>query len=311
MSQMKFPEMDKPRMFLEEKLPLLTPIAIGKEGKPVIQALSPVFSTTHYNNMVRRFNISFIGAGNVAEALALALYREKQNIISVTSAGGTSAKALAAKTASVAQEGYRFTDSTDIIIIAVNDSSIKQVTGLIECNEDTIIIHTAGSVHINTLQRFDKAGVLYPLQTFTKGRVVNMKAVPFFIEATDEETLEVIRELALLIGSSVHQCVSERRKLLHLAAIFACNFPNFMMTIGSDIVSRAGFNSGVLNPLIKEMAGKAVAMGPEEAQTGPARRNDKETINDHLEILSYSAEYHDIYEQISNMIIHYYNKKSL
>ncbi|HNX67835.1 MAG TPA: F420-dependent NADP oxidoreductase [Bacteroidales bacterium] len=258
--------------------------------------------------MGRRFNISFIGAGNVAEALALALYREKQNIISVTSAGGKSAKALAAKTESRVQEGYKFAGETDIIIIAVNDSSIQQVAELIDCSEETIIVHTAGSVHINTLGRSDRAGVLYPLQTFTKGRVVNMKAVPFFIEATDEATLDVLKELAQLIGSSVHQCVSERRKLLHLAAIFTCNFPNFMMTIGSDIVSRAGFNPGVLNPLIKEMAGKAVAMGPEEAQTGPARRNDTETIDDHLEILSYSAEYHDLYEQISKMIMHYYNK---
>jgi len=258
--------------------------------------------------MGRRFNISFIGAGNVAEALALALYREKQNIISITSARGGSAQILAAKTGSVVQQGYKFTGETDIIIIAVNDSSIQQVADLIECDEETIIVHTAGSVHINTLGRADRAGVLYPLQTFTKGRVVNMKAVPFFIEATDEATLEVLKELAQLIGSSVHQCVSERRKLLHLAAIFACNFPNFMMTIGSDIVSRAGFNPGVLNPLIKEMAGKAVAMGPEEAQTGPARRNDTETISDHLEILSYSAEYHDLYEQISKMIINYYNK---
>jgi|WetSurMetagenome_2_1015567.scaffolds.fasta_scaffold00574_3 predicted short-subunit dehydrogenase-like oxidoreductase (DUF2520 family) len=261
--------------------------------------------------MGRRYNISFIGAGNVAEALALAFYREKQNIVSVTSASGKSAIALAAKTGSVAQEGYKFSGKTDIIIIAVNDSSIEKVAGLIDCSEDTIVVHTAGSVHLGTLGRSDRAGVLYPLQTFTKGRVVNMKAVPFFIESTDEETLAVLKELALLIGSSVHQCVSERRKLLHLAAIFASNFPNFMMTIGSDIVSRAGFNPGVLNPLIKEMAGKAVTMGPEEAQTGPARRNDTETINDHLEILSYSAEYHDIYEQLSKMIMHYYNKKSL
>jgi len=262
----------------------------------------------HLNNMGRQYNISFIGAGNVAEALALAFYKEKQNIVSVISAGGKSAGALAAKTGSATQNDYKFTDKTDIIIIAVNDTCIEQVAGMIDCGENTIVVHTAGSVHLNVLGRTDRAGVFYPLQTFTKGRIVNMKAVPFFIESTDEETLEVLKELALMIGNSAHQCVSERRKLLHMAAIFAGNFPNFLMTIGSDIVSRAGFNPGVLNPLIKEMAGKAVAMGPENAQTGPARRNDTGTIQDHLEILSYSAEYHDIYEQLSNMIIHYYNK---
>ena len=78
-----------------------------------------------------------------------------------------------------------------------------------------------------------------------------MKAVPFFIEATDEHTLEVIKDLAMLIGSSSHQCVSEKRKCLHIAAIFACNFPNFLMTISSDIVTRAGFNPGSASPTDK------------------------------------------------------------
>jgi predicted short-subunit dehydrogenase-like oxidoreductase (DUF2520 family) len=260
--------------------------------------------------MGRHYNISFVGAGNVAEALALAFYRGKQNIISISSASGKSARILAEKTGAVAHDGYSFSDETDIIIISVNDSSIEEVANRIKCSGNTIVVHTAGSVPMSALGRSDNAGVFYPLQTFTKERTVNMKAVPFFIEATDEQTLNILKELALLIGSSAHECVSEKRKFLHLAAVFACNFPNFMMTIGSDIVSRAGFNPGVLNPLIKETAGKAVTMGPETAQTGPARRNDVITINDHLEMLSYSVEYHDLYEQISNMIMHYYNNKN-
>ena len=86
-------------------------------------------------------------------------------------------------------------------------------------SENTIIVHTAGSVPLDILGRSDNAGVLYPLQTFSKGRIVNMKAVPFFIEATDEHTLGVIKDLAMVIGSSSHQCVSERRKCLHIAAV--------------------------------------------------------------------------------------------
>lgn len=277
----------------------------------MLLAFPPIFRKIHYNNMGRRFNISFIGAGNVAEALAVALKKEKQNIVYISSKGGISAQALAEKTGAVAREGYQFSDETDIIIISVNDGSIEQVADSIECNEDTIIVHTAGSVPMSVLGRTDNAGVLYPLQTFSRGRVINMKAVPFFIEATDEYTLNILKDLALLIGSSAHQCVSEKRKFLHLAAVFASNFPNFLMTIGSDIVSHAGFNPGVLNPLIKETTGKAVAVGSALAQTGPARRNDIETINNHLEMLSYSPEYHDLYEQISRMIMNYYNNKNL
>ena len=257
------------------------------------------------------YNISFIGAGNLAEALALALLKEKQRIVSVTSRNGITAGKLAEKTGARVQDGYHFSQETDIIMVAVSDSSIETVAKSIECPENTIIVHTAGSIPLSVLGRSDNAGVLYPLQTFTKGRTVNMKAVPFFIEATDEHALEMLDYLALLIGSSSHQCVSERRKCLHIAAVFACNFPNFLMTIGSDIVSRAGFNPGVMNPLIKETIGKAIAMGSEAAQTGPARRNDKNTIEEHLELLSYAPEYQDLYRQISEMIINFYNKKNL
>jgi predicted short-subunit dehydrogenase-like oxidoreductase (DUF2520 family) len=261
--------------------------------------------------MAKSYNISFIGAGNVAEAMAMAFLKEKQRIVSVTSANGISAGLLAEKTGAVVQNGYHFSDETDIIIISVNDSSIEKVAQSIECSDNTIVVHTAGSVHIDALGRSDNAGVLYPLQTFSKGRTVNMKAVPFFIEATDEHALEVIKYLALLIGSSSHQCVSERRKCLHIAAVFASNFPNFMMTISSEIVTRAGFNPGVMHPLIKETIGKAIAIGPESAQTGPARRNDTNTINDHFELLSFSPEYQDLYKHISEMIINYYNNKKL
>jgi len=257
------------------------------------------------------YNISFVGAGNVAEALALAFMKEKQKIASVSSKSGISARSLADKTGAIVQNGYHFPDETDIIIISVNDSSIESVAESIECNDNTIVVHTAGSVPLSILGRSDNAGVLYPLQTFTKGRTVNMRAVPFFIEATDEHTLQVIKDLAMVIGSSSHECVSERRKSLHLAAVFASNFPNYMMAIGSEIVSRAGFNPGVLHPLIKEMTGKAIAMGPESAQTGPARRSDRKIIDEHLELLSYAPEYQDLYKQVSEMIINYFNKKNL
>ncbi len=257
--------------------------------------------------MKSNLNISFIGAGNVAEALAVALYRKNQRIKTVTSLSGVSADALASKIGAVASNGYQFSDDTDIIIIAVNDESVGEVARALKCSDETIIVHTAGSVAMSVLGRSDNAGVLYPLQTFTRGREVNMKAVPFFIEATDEQTMEVLNQLALLVGSSAHQCVSERRRYLHLAAVFACNFPDFMLTIASELVRHAEFNPGVLHPLIKETVGKAVALGPENAQTGPARRGDMNTIRSQLELLSFNPEYHDLYEQVSNMIMNRYN----
>ena len=82
----------------------------------------------------------------MAEALALAFLKEKQRIVSVSSRSGISARLLAEKTGAVVQNGYHFSDETDIIIISVNDTSVEPVAQLIECPDNTIVVHTAGSV---------------------------------------------------------------------------------------------------------------------------------------------------------------------
>jgi hypothetical protein len=65
----------------------------------------------------------------------------------------------------------------------------------------------------------------------------------------------------------------------------------------------------VLRPLIIETFSKALDIGPENSQTGPAVRNDINTIEKHLELLSFSPELHTLYSEITRSIIKYYNKQ--
>lgn len=260
--------------------------------------------------MAPPYNISFIGAGNVAEALCTGLKAEGQKILSVASRGGDSARQLAKSAGAVWTRDNTITENCDIVIVAVNDISVAEVAKSIRLPGKTVIVHTAGSVSLSALGRTTHAGVLYPLQTFSKGFSPDLRKVPFFIEATDKSTLKVLHNLGMLIGAGAWECDSERRRYLHLAAVFTNNFSNFMMTVGEVIASRAGFDPALLKPLMEETARKAIVAGPSSSQTGPAVRHDALTLKNHVELLSFSPEYRELYEQISLLITEYYKKSN-
>jgi predicted short-subunit dehydrogenase-like oxidoreductase (DUF2520 family) len=255
---------------------------------------------------VLTYNISFIGAGNVAEALCLGFRAAGQKIVSVASKHGITSKSLAGAVGAEWRNNLSVPDSSDIVILAVTDTSVEDVARKAVIPEKAIVVHTAGSVPLSALRRFRRAGVLYPLQTFTKGFMPELRKVPFFTEATDESALIILKELAAMIGAGVWECSSEQRRHLHVAAVFVNNFSNFMMTTGEVIAANAGFDPVLLRSLIEETARKALFKGPAMAQTGPAVRQDTKTIENHLDLLSFSPEYQKLYRLISSMISDYY-----
>lgn len=254
------------------------------------------------------YDISFIGAGNVAEALCHGLKNCGHRIVSVSSREGVSAKKLAAETGAQWMKDYVFPEKCDIVILAVPDREIKIVADKIKVPKRAMLFHTAGSVPMKILGRDSHAGVLYPLQTFTKGYSPDLQKVPFFIEATDSRTLKVLNELCTTMGAKAYECDSGHRIYLHLAAVFTNNFSNFMITTGDSIASRAGFDPVLLKPLIEETMMKILRTGPSKSQTGPAIRHDTVTMNNNLELLSFSPEYQDLYKEISKLIAEYYKK---
>lgn len=257
-----------------------------------------------------RYNISFIGAGNVAESLSAGLKGAGHRILSVASRSGDSARALAEATGAEWRRDLSVPGSCDILILAVTDTAVAKVASEAKIPNHTLIAHTAGSVSLAALGRESGAGVLYPLQTFTKGFPPDLMKVPFFIEATDNHSLEMLRDIGNAIGAGAWDCDSVQRRHLHVAAVFTNNFSNFMMTTGEAIAAGAGFDPVVLHPLMEETIRKSLRTGPAAAQTGPAVRHDGDTIKSHLELLSFSPDYQKLYRLVSKMIAGYYKKKS-
>jgi len=257
------------------------------------------------------YNISFAGAGRVAGALCREMFRAGFKILQVVSENDTDGRYLADMCGAKWSSDLAFIDSNDIIIVAVPDHNLTEVLSGIQCSGKTIVAHTAGSCGLEVFPAdLGKAGIFYPLQTFSKGREISFKDLPFLIEAKEEATGKMLGTLAGALGGKACFVDDEHRKLLHLSAVFVNNFTNYMLTEGKEIASRAGFSFEILVPLIRETISKALENGPLPSQTGPAVRNDLNTIEKHLELLSFSPDLQKLYKEVTQSIIKHYKISS-
>jgi len=255
------------------------------------------------------FNISFAGAGRVAGAICREMFRSGIKIEQIVSESGSDGKLLADECKAQWSSDLSFNDRNQVVIVAVPDHKLKDVLSAIKCNEKCLVAHTAGSYGLEVFpSRLKKTGVFYPLQTFSKGRTVDLKNLPFLLETSDKESGEILSHLAVAIGGKVHFTDSVKRRMVHLAAVFFNNFTNYMLTAGTEIAERADLSPSIFEPLIKETIFKSLEIGPEISQTGPAVRNDLNTIEMHLKLLSFSTELQDLYREVTNSIIRHYQK---
>lgn len=246
--------------------------------------------------------VVFIGAGNLATRLSLEMQRVGMTIEQVYSHTPEHAKSLADKLhSSWTTELENITAEADLYVFSLKDKVLQEVISGVKPNNG-LWIHTAGSMPMNVFEGYtNNYGVLYPLQTFSKEREVNFSVVPFFLEANSLENKEILFKIASLLSDNVQFLSSEKRKYLHLAAVFACNFTNHIYTLAGKILAEQKIPTDVLLPLIDETAAKIHSMSPAMAQTGPAIRYDENVINKQLAMLD-DPEMKAVYQLISRSI---------
>jgi len=247
-------------------------------------------------------NITFIGSGNVAWHLSDILQKNNHNIVEIWSKSEKNAKLLAAKLNCSIISDLNVLKSTDLIIISVKDDFIIDVLNKIE-DFNIPIVHTSGSVGIDIFQNRDNFGIFYPVQSFNKNIDVDFNEIPICIEANNSKLEKTLLNLANSISNSVHLLNSKQREQLHIAAVFASNFTNHMISISEKILNSNKMSFDLLKPLIKNTFEKIKNNPPKDVQTGPAIREDYLIIEKHLKLLEESDDLKIIYSNISNHII--------
>ncbi len=254
-------------------------------------------------------DIVFIGAGNLATHLALALNKATYNILQVYSRTHVSAETLAKQVdADSCCSFEQVCRDADLYIFALSDKALLPALQALQLKGKKLV-HTAGSLPLSVFEDFTTDyGVFYPLQTFSKARQIDFSNIPICIEAKGSDLESELIQMGNQISNSVKLLSSQQRKQLHLAAVFTCNFTNHMYHIGQELLQEEGMDFDLLKPLILETALKVQEMPAKAAQTGPAVRFDEDVIKAHEESLKMQPDFQKLYRFVSESIYHLHKK---
>ncbi len=245
--------------------------------------------------------VSIIGAGNVGHNFGKA-FRQAGYVINEIYSRTQKSALLLSQTLSCqyTTDLKSISTNTDLIILAVNDDALESVIDQIQL-KDKLIVHTSGSTPIDVFKDkgFERYGIFYPVQSFSKNETESLSPIPICVEGNNQKTEDLLYSLASSVSTKVYAMDSKKRKALHVAAVFANNFTNHMFHIADDLLKQNNISFEVIRPLLEKTAGKIKTETPLHAQTGPAVRNDRKVIDNHLKYLQNQKDYQEIYEKVT------------
>ena len=129
-------------------------------------------------------------------------------------------------------------------------------------------------------------------------------------------TFSKLKAFSSLFSSVIKNVNSEKRLSIHLAAVFGCNFTNALYAVSYKILENAFRKSEakLLNPILQQSFNKMLNIGPVSAQTGPAKRNDKITMQKHIALLKTNKQFHLLSNHVlkynlRNNLVYYFDSK--
>ncbi len=248
-----------------------------------------------------------LGAGNIAQHLYEAFQATKT--LQVVQVYNRSAKALSYFKNTDTTTSLKNLAEADVYIIAVVDDAIPNIANKLPFT-DRLVVHTSGNASMHELHKKNRRGVFYPLQTFSKGVPVDFSAIPICLETGEKTDYKILKAVADAIGSPSYKISSEQRRALHVSAVFVNNFTNHLYRIAHEICETNNVPFEILSPLIQETAKKITTLTPYMAQTGPAKRGDQKTIDNHLDKLDKDI-HKEIYTLLTQSIAKTYGREKL
>ena len=245
--------------------------------------------------------VALVGAGNLATNLAVALQEAGHTIVQVFSRTRQSAELLAERVGTSAiTDLHQLVSDADLYIVSISDSALSTLD-YSAFPPQALVVHTAGSIPMDVIP-LSRRGVFYPMQTFSRQRIVDFSNIPIFVEASSEDDTTFLLDFARTINNKVYRLSSADRIYLHLAAVYCSNFVNHCYAMSEEILRQHGLPFSVMLPLVDEVAAKVHQVSPQEAQTGPAIRHDYNVIRHHLSLLEDQPRLQEIYEIMSESI---------
>ncbi|MFN8715100.1 MAG: Rossmann-like and DUF2520 domain-containing protein [Bacteroidota bacterium] len=250
------------------------------------------------------YKVVLMGSGNVAWHFGRALQKAGAEIIQVWSRNEATSRKLARSLKAEPVWGDTAPAAgAELYLIAVKDNAIGSVAAKIPKGIG-LTVHTAGSIPVEILQdaKTKYTGIIWPVQSLTSGKRTNLGKVPMCIEAGNKAGKKAVKQIAAALSEHVFELDWRQREAAHLAAVFANNFSNHLFALAEKLAAENKVPFDVLRPLIAETAEKVQHLSPALAQTGPAKRGDKQVMQKHIQLLNAHPELQKIYRLLSTSI---------
>ena len=242
--------------------------------------------------------IVILGSGNVSYHLTKAFTEKNISIAQIFGRNEADLQAISQKF--LIPFSTKEIEDADLYIIAVNDDAVSNLSKKI-MKENCLVAHTSGSLPKEILNGNFRKASFYALQTFSKYKDLDYSEIPFFVEAENSDDFETLKNLALKISKNVMRSDYEKRKYIHLTAVFACNFVNHLYARAKEISDSQAIPFQYFLPLIKETTSKIEKIEPKLAQTGPAIRNDEKVLQLHEDLIK-DEQHLKIYQMMNESI---------
>lgn len=257
-------------------------------------------------------SVSIVGTGRVAHHLSKVL-SHKTKLIQLIGRNRRELNLMASAYSIPWTSEYKNVLAADVTIIAVSDDAISKVAKELSqvISPKSILCHTSGTRPLKDIEKaWPVAGIFYPLQSFSKEKKVSFENIPLLISASKPSVQNTLSRLAEAISKKVLLVNDVDRKHIHLAAVIVNNHINHLLYLAKQYCQDHQLEFDLLSPLLTETIQKAYQIGPLQAQTGPARRADEQTISQHTDLLENYPIFQELYQLISESILLTYHHEN-
>lgn len=252
--------------------------------------------------------VVIIGCGNVAWHLALKLRKQKNIQLFIYNHKANNDLTTIKNELGISAFSNLNTviKDADAYFICVSDSVIESVAKKINYLPTSAnLFITSGNFDLTKLnKRWKNTSIFYPLQTFSKNDEIKWKDISIIIEPSNTSTEIKVITYAKIFTDDILKLKYQQRLKLHLCAVLVNNFTNSLYVEADKLMKsvRKDLNIKTLYPLIKQGTKKIKYLTPLEAQTGPAKRKDKDVIEKHLSLLKSNKDLVQLYTLFTQLI---------
>lgn len=250
-------------------------------------------------------NCYIAGSGNMAHFLLRAFSRAGVPVSGIYARNKSIGAAWAKEftTVFIPEISHIPDERNSVLFLCVPDQAIEALAGALPFREHQWLLHCSGNTPITPLASFAaRYGCLWPLASVHKGGSGELSDIPICIEGSDETVNTDLQSLATYLSGRVSLMNGKQRALMHLSAVLTQNFANHLFALAEELCAANGLDARLLQPMMRDWTERLAAQNAYELQTGPARRNDENTLSAHRKLLSEQPGLLEVYDTLTASI---------